>query len=80
MKTEDILTMMEFTEIMKNEPKMAYDYIAKNYYKFKKNELVDIIKELLYGIYEYSKEVNETVLLNVSVELDERYDDLYQDT
>ena len=28
--------MMEFTEVLKNEPQMAYDFISRNAYRFTK--------------------------------------------
>ena len=46
-----IRTMAEFTEVLKNSPKLAYDFISINSYKMDKIEIVAIAKELLYGIY-----------------------------
>lgn len=43
--------MNQFVEILRNNPNKAYDFIANNGHLFSKCELVDIIKELLYGIY-----------------------------
>lgn len=45
-------TMMEqFVDCLRNNPDHAFDFIANEHYKFSKNELGDICKELLYGIY-----------------------------
>lgn len=45
-------TMMEqFVDCLRNNPDHAFDFIANEYYKFSKEELKDICKELLYGIY-----------------------------
>ena len=43
--------MKEFIEILRNNPEKAFDYIANNGWEFDKSELVNIAKELLYGIY-----------------------------
>jgi hypothetical protein len=43
--------MNQFIEVLRNNPNHAYDFIANNGYMFEKTELIDIIKELLYGIY-----------------------------
>ena len=49
---EDNKTMMEqFINCLKNNPDHAFDFIANEYYKFSKDELKDMCKELLYGIY-----------------------------
>ena len=49
---EDNKTMMEkFIDCIRNNPDHAFDFIANEYYKFSKDELKDICKELLYGIY-----------------------------
>lgn len=77
---KSIRTMAEFTEVLKNDPKHAYDFISDNYYKMDKNELVSIVKELLYGIYHdcHSTQVAE-ILGDVAIELDEQYDEAYQE-
>lgn len=76
---ESIRTMAEFTEVLKHDPKHAYDFISRNYYKMYKMELVAIIKELLYGIYnDCSTRQMEQLLDDVAVELDEQYDEEYQ--
>lgn len=43
--------MMEFVHVLRNNPDGAYNFFANNYHKFSKCELVDVVKELLYGIY-----------------------------
>ena len=49
---EDNKSMMEqFVDCLRNNPDHAFDFIANEYYKFSKDELKDICKELLYGIY-----------------------------
>ena len=77
---ESIRMMAEFTEVLKHNPKHAYDFIADNYYKMQKEELATIIKELLYGIYNdcYSPQM-EQLLDDVAIELDEQYDEQYQE-
>lgn len=43
----------QYLEALKNGD--SYDFIAKNYYKFSKEELKDIILELDYAIYSEAK-------------------------
>ena len=75
-----IRTMAEFTEVLKNSPKLAYDFISINSYKMDKTEIVAIAKELLYGIYNDCDSMQmEQLLGNVAIELDEQYDEQYQE-
>ena len=70
--------MKEFVEVLKNNPNGAFDYISNNYYKFSKDELKDIIKELLYSIEEntiHKSEYNK-VLYDAATELED-FLDLY---
>ena len=75
-----IRTMAEFTEVLKNNPKLAYDFISINSYKMDKTEIVAIVKELLYGIYNDCDSMQtEQLLGDVAIELDEQYDEQYQE-
>lgn len=80
MASESIRTMAEFTEVLRNDPDHAYDFIGQNYWKMNKEELGNIIKELIYGVkdYEFKQEYKE-IMENVATELDERYEELYQE-
>lgn len=42
--------MIKAIEIMKNKPNSMYDYISQHYHEMSKNELADIIKELIYSV------------------------------
>ena len=76
---ESIKTVAEFTEVLKNNPKQAYDFIAMNYWKLDKSDLAAITKELLFGIYHNcSPDFEAKLLLDVAIELDEQYDEAYQ--
>ena len=81
---DNILTMMEFTEVLRNEPKKAFNFICNNGYKFEKTDLINIIKELLYGIQYHTDNRScgnlfPIILEDVQIELDEKYDDLYKE-
>lgn len=71
--------VMEFVHILRNNPDGAYNFFANNYHKFSKYELVDVIKELLYGIYyeaEYGmiiKSDHDHILANTANELEDIY-------
>lgn len=67
--------MKEFIEVLKNNPDKAYDYICNNYYKFSKDELKDIIKELLYSIYDNTmhKAEHNKFLFDAATELEDFY-------
>ena len=68
-----IRTMAEFTEVLKNSHKLAYDFISINSYKMDKTEIVAIAKELLYGIYNDCDSMQmEQLLGDVEIELDEQ--------
>lgn len=74
-------TMNQFVEILKNNPDKAYDFIANNAHMFSKYELVDIIKELLYGIYSEAKyglivmEDHDKILANTADGLADIYEE-----
>lgn len=76
--------MMEFTEVLKNEPQKAYDFISCNAYRFTKDGLTDILKEILYSI-KYHTDISfygdlyKDILGDVQIELDENYDEAYQE-
>lgn len=80
---ENIVAMAEFTEILKNEPRKAYDFISCNAYRFEKDDLKEILKELLYSLSYHVKnrfygDLYSAILEDVQVELDEIYDEQYQ--
>lgn len=80
MANESIKAMAQFTEILRNNPNHAYDFISNNYWKMSKEELANIAKELLYGVEEYVlKGEFKAIMENVAVELDEQYDEHYQE-
>lgn len=75
-----IETMANFTEVLKNEPKTAYDFIANYGHLFDKNELINIIKELIYGLHTSLLDaIFENTMLNIGLELDDQYDEAYQE-
>ena len=79
---ESIKTMAEFTDILRKHSNLtsAYVFIETNYNKMNKSELAAIIKELLYGVNEYLDEDSTAQFLDdVAVELDEQYDEAYQE-
>ena len=81
---DGIKTMMDFTEILKNNPQKAYDFISCNYDLLNKSQLADIIKELLYSLHyhidnTFYMDLYQTILTDVQIELDEQYDDEYQE-
>lgn len=67
--------MKEFIETLKNNPDGAFDFICNNYYKMSKDELKDIIKELLYAIHVNAKAEHDIILNDVAEELINTYDD-----
>ena len=75
---ENIKAMMEFTEVLKNEPDKAYDFFTVNAYRFEKTDLENILKEILcslnYHINNnfYGKLLGD-ILGDVQIELDENY-------
>ena len=84
MSYENTHAMMEFTEVLKNEPNKAYDFISCNAYRFSHAGLTDIIKELLYSIHyhigsEFYRDLYADILGDVQIELDESYDEEYQE-
>ena len=71
--------MLQFAEILKTNPEHSYDYICQNYHKMSKEELANIIKELLFATNQavfsgYIADVDEkTILANTAEELEELY-------
>lgn len=47
-KTELEKFIEEIESTQKKKKEVAYDYIAKNYWKFSKQDIVDILKEFIY--------------------------------
>lgn len=73
-------TMANFTEVLLNEPKKAYDFIADHSHLFQKNELINIIKELIRGMrVNLSNSTYLAIMNDVGIELDESYDVAYQE-
>ena len=77
---EENKSMMErFVDCLRNSPDGAFDFIANEYYKFSKDELKDICKELLYAVYyvesrEYITEDDSKAIYECAAnELEERY-------
>lgn len=63
--------MKDFIEVLKSNPNHAYDFIANNYYKFSKEELASVTKELLYAIHYFNKVEEAEILASVGVELED---------
>lgn len=67
--------MKDFIDVLKTNPDNAYDFICNNYYKMSKEELKDIVKELLYSVYDnviVTKEYNK-IMDDVANELEDMY-------
>lgn len=69
------MTIMEkFIEILKTDHDKAFDFIANNAWNFSKDELKDIIKELLYAIYSEVDDIDQKSIFECAVnELEEWY-------
>jgi formate-dependent nitrite reductase cytochrome c552 subunit len=68
--------MKDFIEVLKNNPNGAYDFICNNYYKMSKDELKDIVKELLYAVHDNVTKVEHDQILNdVATELEDNYEE-----
>ena len=68
--------MKGFIDVLKNNPNGAYDFICNNYYKMSKEELKDIIKELLYAVHDNTEEAEHNKILNdVASELADVYEE-----
>jgi 20S proteasome alpha/beta subunit len=68
--------MKEFVDVLKNNPNGAYDFICNNYYKMNKEELKDIIKELLYAVHDnMTKAEHDKILNDVATELAEAFEE-----
>ena len=68
--------MLELINVLKNNPNGAYDFICNNYYKMSKEELKDVVKELLYAIHSNVNESEHNKMLDdVATELAESYED-----
>lgn len=67
--------MKALIEVLKENPNGAYDFIANNYYKYNKEELKDVVKELLYAIYtNVTKDEHDKILNDVAEELADQND------
>ena len=81
---DSIHAMMDFTEVLKNEPEKAFDFIDCNAYRFEKVEVVKILKEVLYSLKyhvggRFYGSLYADILSDVQTEIDEDYDELYQE-
>lgn len=66
--------MKDFIEVLKTNPNNAYDFICNNYYKMSKEELKDIVKELLYAVYDNVDKVEHNkILADTAEELESSY-------
>lgn len=69
--------MKEFINILKNNPDSAYDFVSNNYYKMSKEELRDIVKELLYAVNDNVTQAEHNKILDdVAEELNDFYVDV----
>ena len=50
-KYDSIHAVMDFTEVLKKEPEKAFDFITCNAYRLEKDDLVNILKEVLFIFY-----------------------------
>lgn len=83
-KYESIHAVMDFTEVLKNEPEKAFDFITCNAYRFEKGDIVNILKELLCSLnYHTNKrfygELYSNILTDVRLEIDDDYEESYQE-
>lgn len=81
---DNILCMMEFTQVLADDPKRAYDFISQNAHRLTKDNLVDILKEVLCSVRlntnsTYYGGLYDDICTDVQVELDELYDESYQE-
>lgn len=68
--------MIEFAELLKNDHNHAYDFICDNHHKMSKSEIVFIVKEMIYSIYNNCFESQaENIYNDVATELEEEYRD-----
>ena len=68
------MTMNHFIGVLKSNPDGAYDFICNNYYKMDKDELKDIVKELLFAIHtRTTKAEHDKILFDVADELKDFY-------
>ena len=77
-KMDSISCMMEFTEILRNEPIKAKEYIELNSYRMQKEDITNILIEVLRGMEVgcYHPQY-EQIMADIQIELDEQYDDDY---
>ena len=78
-----LIAMMKFTDILRTSPRDALDYILENGKVFTKDDLLHITKELLYSIdanlYVRNREVYNCIHEDAGIELDEVYEDEYEE-
>lgn len=74
MAPNDVKTLADLLEVMKENPRHMYDFISENSYRMEKAELVDIIKELLYSIHSFCDESQAAEMLSMAAdELEYQY-------
>lgn len=78
-----ITAMMKFTDILRTSLRNALDCILENGNVFTKDDLLHITKELLYSIYANlyirNREVYNCIHEDAGIELDEIYEDEYEE-
>ena len=67
---DNIDTIIQFAEVLKNNPDNAYDFICNNYHKMSKSELASIVKELLYAIHENCE---HSMFDDIAIEIEDLY-------
>lgn len=80
---DSIGAMMEFTEILKKDPRKVLDFMESNADRFTKEALTDILKEVLESVKyhvggSFYGNLYENIFEDVQIELDENYDEAYQ--
>ena len=77
--------MMEFITLLTCEPENAYDFINENADRFTKDEIVNILEEVLYSIRSHANyaccdcELYKNIFEDVKFELQEKYSETYKE-
>ena len=82
-KYDSIHAVMDFTEVLKNGPEKAFDFITCNACRFEKDDIINILKVVLYSLKYHTGgsfygSLYADILGDVQIELDEDYDEAYE--
>lgn len=71
--------MEELIKVLKESPNKAFDFVAANFWRFTKEDLKQVLLELMYAVYHLSSEsVHDKIMESCANSLDDIYTEYWK--